>query len=213
MSAGTDARRILWARALRAFADGYVAILLPVHLSGLGFDALAVGAISTATLLGSALMTLGLGLTAHRIARRRALLAASMLMLATGLGFATAEGFWPLVLIAFVGTLNPSNGDVSIFLPLEHTTLAGTANSVDRTSVFARYSFVGSVVGALGALAAGVVDWLEPWARPSAVVEGMFVFYGVLGLASFFIYRCLSSAAEAGGHHPPAPLGPSRRRF
>jgi hypothetical protein len=60
-TARADVRRVLWSRALRAFGDGYVAILLPVHLSGLGFGPVAVGAISTATLLGSALLTLGLG--------------------------------------------------------------------------------------------------------------------------------------------------------
>ena len=69
-----DVTRVLVARSLRAFGDGYVAILLPVHLSRLGYDAFAVGLISTATLLGSALLTLAVGLLAHRIARRRALL-------------------------------------------------------------------------------------------------------------------------------------------
>ena len=58
----TDRTRVLAGRSLRAFADGYVAILLPVHLSRLGFEAFAVGAISTATLLGSALLTLALGM-------------------------------------------------------------------------------------------------------------------------------------------------------
>jgi MFS family permease len=60
------------ARSLRAFGDGYVAILLPLHLSRLGYDAFAVGVVSTATLLGSALLTLALGLVAYRIPRRRA---------------------------------------------------------------------------------------------------------------------------------------------
>src|SRR3712207_757067 len=106
-AAAGDIRRILWARALRAFGDGYVAILLPVHLAALGLDALAVGAISTATLLGSSLLTLALGAVGHRIRRRPALLAASLLMAATGLAFAGVEGFWPLLLIAFVGTISP----------------------------------------------------------------------------------------------------------
>jgi hypothetical protein len=82
-----DIHRVLWARSLRAFGDGYVAILLPLHLSHLGYDALAVGIVSTATLLGSALLTLLVGLVAHRIPRRRTLLAAALLMAATGLGF------------------------------------------------------------------------------------------------------------------------------
>src|SRR5215218_1713580 len=45
-----DFRRVLWARSLRAFGDGYVAILLPMHLSRLGYDAFDVGIISTAAL-------------------------------------------------------------------------------------------------------------------------------------------------------------------
>jgi hypothetical protein len=31
-------------------------------------------------------------------------------MAATGFGFAVVHGFWPLLLITFVGTLNPSGG-------------------------------------------------------------------------------------------------------
>ena len=85
-----DTRRILLARSLRAFGDGYVAVLLPVHLAMLGFEPFAVGAISTVTLLGSALLTLALGLSAHKVRRRPALLAAALLMLGTGLGFAAA---------------------------------------------------------------------------------------------------------------------------
>ena len=45
-------------------------------------------------------------------------------MVATGAAFATLTQLWPLVVVAFVGTLNPSNGDVSVFLPLEHAVLA-----------------------------------------------------------------------------------------
>src|SRR5215203_4830615 len=162
MNPTADRRRIFLARSLRAFADGYVAILLPLHLSILGFEAFAVGAISTAALLGSALLTLALGMAAHRVRRRPALLGAALLIAATGLGFAAVHGFWPLLLIAFVGTLNPSGGDVSVFLPLEHTVLAHTTADEDRTAMFARYSFVGAAFGAVGALSAGSVDWFEP---------------------------------------------------
>jgi MFS family permease len=211
MSMAMDARRVLLARGLRAFGDGYVAILLPVHLSLLGYGPVAVGAISTATLLGSAILTLALGFSAHRIPRRRALLAASLLMLATGLAFAWFEGFWPLLVIAFIGTLNPSSGDVSVFLPLEHTILAQAASDGDQTAIFARYSFVGSVVAALGALAAGVVDWAGAFWDRRTVVDLLFIFYGLLGLGAFLLYRNLSPAAEAGREEPPAPLGPSRR--
>ncbi len=209
---GSDVRRVLWARALRAFGDGYVAILLPVHLAALGFNAITVGLISTATLLGSVLLTLGFGFVAHRMKRRSALLAASILMAATGLGFLALDGFWPLALIAFVGTLNPSSGDVSVFLPLEHTVLTASVSDRERTSTFARYSFVGSVIAAVGALAAGVVDWLSPLIDREAIIQGLFLLYGALGLASFLLYRGLSPSAEKGASRQRMSLGPSRRR-
>jgi MFS family permease len=207
-----DARRVLVARGLRAFGDGYVAILLPLHLSQRGFDAIGIGAISSATLLGSATLTLALGLGAHRVKRRPVLLGASVLMVLTGLGFAAAEGFWPLLLIALVGTVNPSSGDVSVFLPIEHTLLTQSAPGAQRTALFARYSFVGSVMAALGSLAAGVVDWLGPWLDQRTVIDGMFLLYGAFGIASFALYQGLTPSVEAGSEAPAAPLGPSRRR-
>ena len=62
---------------------------------------------------GSALVTLGSGLAAHRVGYRRLLLGACGLMLATGVLFSYLRAFWPLFIAAFVGTLNPSAGDVS----------------------------------------------------------------------------------------------------
>jgi MFS family permease len=205
-----DVRRVLWARSLRAFADGYVAILLPLHLSRLGYDAFGVGVISTATLLGSALLTLAMGMVAYRLPRRRGLLAAALLMSVTGLGFAGLEGFWPLLLIAFVGTLNPSGGDVSVFLPLEHTVIAQIVRDDERTAMFARYSFVGAIFGALGALSVGAVDWLSPFLAPTTTMRLLFGLYGVIGLLTFLLYSRLSPAAEVGTDSPPAPLGASR---
>ena len=147
---------LLAARALRGFADGYVAVLLPAYLLALGLDQLDVGFLSTATLAGSALVTLAVGVVGHRWPTRRLLLYAALLMTITGLGFASISSFWPLLIVAFIGTLNPSSGDVSVFLPLEHARLAQAAKGNTRTTLFARYTLIGSLSAAVGALAAGI---------------------------------------------------------
>jgi MFS family permease len=154
-----DRSRVLLAKGLRAFGDGYVSLLLPAYLIELGRSPLEVGVIATVTLVGSGVLTLGVGLHAYRFHYRAVLLAAAALMAATGLGFAFITDFWPLLAIALVGTLNPSSGDVSVFLPLEHAVLSRVVPDRDRTAVFARYSLVGSLVSAFGALAAGLPAW------------------------------------------------------
>ena len=152
----SDAHKLLLTRAIRGLADGVVSIALATYLTGLGFGPVAVGAIITGTLLGSAAVTLAVGLFGYRLSRRRILLGAAVLMILTGIGFAGVTTFWPMMVVAVVGTLNPSAGDVSVFLPTEQAALAHTADGVARTMAFARYNLVGSLAGALGALASGL---------------------------------------------------------
>src|SRR5215217_6772473 len=112
MTSATDRsspiRLLLAARGLRAFADGFIAVVLPAYLLALGMGQIEVGLISTATLFGSALATLAVGRWGHRFSLRRLLLGAALLMAATGLAFAGLSSLWPLLIVAFVSTLNPS---------------------------------------------------------------------------------------------------------
>jgi MFS family permease len=208
-----DALRVLAARGVRAFGDGFVALLLPVYLVELGFSAFAIGAIVTSTLIGTALLTLWVGWVANRHSRRLLLLVSAMLMAATGGGFALITGFWPLLIIAFVGTMNPTSGDASIFVPLEQTVLTQTIAARRRTALFARYSVIGSFATALGVLAAALPDFITTWTRCSrpAAVQLMFGLYAVLGLIAFVLYRPLSPAVELAEEAPTAPLRRSKR--
>ncbi|SEA52288.1 MFS transporter [Acidovorax soli] len=207
-----SAAPLLLGRALRAFADGYVAVLLPAYLAALGLGAWEVGALATATLLGSALATIAIGAWGHRFHHGRLLLGAALLMAATGFAFAASSAFWPLLLIAFVGTLNPSSGDVSLFLPLEHARIAEAAEGESRTTLFARYSLMGSLLSAVGALAAALPGWLSFHAGLSqlAALRSMFVLYGAIGLAVWVLYLRLPKPHEE-ERKPPAHLGPSRK--
>lgn len=212
-SATRDARTLLTARGLRAFGDGFVAVLLPLHLTELGFSATQIGIIATATMLGSAALTLAVGLLAYRLNQRELLIRCSVLTVLTGFGFAFVHDFWPLLLVAFVGTLNPSSGDVSVFLPTEQSLLPRTVSDRQRTDLFARYSLVGSLVAAVGALASGLPEWID---RQHAgitfdqAVDVMFLLYAGLGVVAFLLYRRLTPSLAPKGTQPQVPLGESR---
>ena len=210
----TPANRLLLSRALRAFGDGYVSLLLPLYLLELGYAPLQVGVIATATLIGSGIVTLGVGLHAHRFHYRSLLLGASLLLAFTGLGFAAVTSFWPLLVIAFVGTLNPSSGDVSLFLPLEHAVLSRVVSDADRTKAFARYALVGSMGAAVGALAIGIPDGLQHATKLSrlAAMQSMFVLYAVAAIPMALIYRRLPASLSGDEQKAPAPLTRSRGR-
>src|SRR4051812_25800489 len=181
-TADANARRVVIGRSLRAVADGFVSIILPAYLLALGLDAFEVGVVGTATLLGSACLTLVVGFIIGRFGHRGLLLAAAGLMVLTGLGFAGLHAFWPLLVVAFVGTLNPSNGDVSVFLPIEQSLLAQSVGDQDRTALFARYSVAGSLMGAAGTLLAAVPDLAVRWlgATPLGAMQGLFVLYAAI---------------------------------
>ena len=162
------------------------------YLLAIGLGTLEVGILSTATLarIGAG-ATLAVGAWGHRFASDRLLE-----------GGGDSDGghrtwalqaclsFWPLLIVAFVGTLNPSSGDVSVFLPLEHARLARAAEGNARTVLFARYSV-------LGALCAAVRRARRRAARRAGgqaggferldVLRAMLVFYGALGAGWGFL--------------------------
>jgi MFS family permease len=199
---------IFLARALRDFGDGFVAILLPVYLTALGLSAFHVGVVATAALFGSALLTLGVGLLASKHDVRALLLAASGLMIASGAAYAAANDYFVLLVIAFVGTINPSGGSTSVFVSLEHTVLSGAVEPARRTWAFARYSLIGALAGAVGALVAAAPDWLAPLGIGQiAAIKFMFGFYALLGLLGGTAYSRIPRVRHV---QTNAALGPSR---
>jgi MFS family permease len=208
-----DSKRLLATRALRGLADGAVSVLLPSYLTAIGFSSLRVGAIVFGTLIGSAALTLWIGLAAHRLGRRRVMLASCALMFATGLGFAVVTAFWPLFIIAVVGTLNPSAGDVSVFLPVEQAALAETVAAGDLTAIFSRYNVAGALTGAIGALASALpaIIAARVHSNMAAAERWGFIAYAALALIAATIYWSLTPAIEAEPLVPGArPLAQSR---
>jgi MFS family permease len=207
-----DVKVLLFTRGVRAFGDGFVSVLLAAFLSELGFSGWRIGAIATVTLLGTAAATLLVGVLVDRAGRRRTLVFAALLATATGIAVASASAFPVLIAIALVGTLNPTAGDIGVFLPIEQAILPQMVEPRRRTLLFARLNLISVLAAATGALFAGAPALADRWfdIEQLTVMRAMFVGYSVLAMVNFFAYRTLSPAVEPEGERPPQPLHRSR---
>jgi MFS family permease len=198
------------ARGARGFGDGFATIILPAYLSAIGFSPGQIGIVASASLLGTALFTLAIGFVAPRHDLRSLLMGGAVLMACTGLAFPSFDEIILLAMVAFVGTINPSTGDLGVLVPLEHAMLARGVSDHERTRTFARYSLIGALSMAVGSLAAALPDFIiVAGISKLGAFKIMFYAYAALGLASIALYRLLPHARmdEA---RPSAPLGPSR---
>jgi MFS family permease len=199
------------ARAARGFGDGFAAIVLPAYLIEIGFDPFQIGIVATAALLGSSALTLAIGFLAPRYDLRTLLLACAVLMVVTGIAIPNVQHLVFIAAIAFVGTMNPTTGDIGVHVPLEHAALAQRASDRERTHVFARYSLIGALSIAAGALAAGAPDLLvSSGIGKVAALQAMFYLYAAMGLLGAVFYSRLPRSKAHDTATPTAPLGPSR---
>jgi MFS family permease len=209
---GGPLRLLLWARALRDFGDGFVAVLLPVYLTRLGFSPFEIGAMAAVALAGSAVLTLAIGLFGVRHDHRLLLLVAAGLMAATGVALWIFDGYAILLVIAFVGSVNPSGGTASAFVPIEHAVLTRETSDKDRTHMFARYSLVGALAGAAGAGATATPEGLTHIGLPElSGIKAMFLLYAALGVIGGLLYARIPRRPMPTKYNSQAALGPSRK--
>ena len=208
----SDAATILITRGIRSFGDGFTSVLLAGYLTALGLSGGNIGAIATAALLGTAVSTLAIGGWTERFGRRRMLVLAALVAAATGIAMATVDVFVLLLIVAFLGTVNPTAGDVSVFLPVEQAILPQTVEAARRTDLFARYNLVGAFAAAGGALFAAAPGLISRWTAIDSldVARAMFVLYAGLALVNFALYRTLTAGAEPAAPPNRAPLHRSR---
>jgi len=77
--------------------------------------------------------------------------------------------------------------------------------------MFARYSLVGALAGAVGALAAATPDLLAPLGLDTVTgIKAMFVLYALLGLLGGLLYARIPQRPPARAEGATAALGPSR---
>jgi MFS family permease len=141
------------ASGVRSFAYGFLSVILGLYLAAIGISATAIGWIFTAALAGGALMTIVITAVADSYGRKVLLIVGALLMAFAGCVFTvSADPIW-LAIAAIFGTISPSGKEVGPFLSLEQAILPQTSSDQQRTAVFAAYNLVGSIAGAIGALA------------------------------------------------------------
>jgi MFS family permease len=148
---------LLFATAgVRSFAYGFLSVVLGLYLDAIGLTTMAIGWIFTAALAGGAVMTIVITAVADRLGRRVLLILGALLMAIAGWVFAVSNNPIILIVAAIFGTISPSGKEVGPFLSIEQAILPQTSEDQHRTAVFSAYNLIGSLCGALGALAVGL---------------------------------------------------------
>jgi MFS family permease len=199
---GSDGRLLFAARVARMFSYGFLSVVLVLYLAELGFSEGRIGLLLTLTLVGDALISLGITLQADRLGRKRMLVLGAALMVAAGIPFALSGDFTVLVLAATFGVISPSGNEVGPFLAIEQAALSQVLPEDRRTGVFAWYNLVGSFATAFGALAGGwTAQGLQASGLAPVASYRVLVFaYAAVGLILAILFTRLSGAVEA----PPA---------
>ncbi len=206
-------RHLLLARSLRDFADGFVAILLPVYLTGARSFAVRGRCRSrrwrcwAPHFLHFAFGFLGPGTTIASFCSRR-----RSLMIATGVAFSMVDAYAVILVVAFAGTVNPSVGSVSLFVPLEQAVLT---REVSSRRAHRGCSPATSLIGAAGRRRgstrgrhAGLCLTQIGFGRMAAL-KAMFVLYALIGLAGAFVYARIPARPQLPQERPAAALRPS----
>ena len=150
---------------VRSFAYGFLSVILGVYLDAAGLSAAAIGGIFTAALAGGAVMTIAITAVADYFGRRSLLIAGALLMAVAGSVFALSDHPMWLAIAAIFGSISPSGKEVGPFLAIEQSILPETISAEQRTTIFSLYNLVGSLAGALGALAVAVPSLLADTSR------------------------------------------------
>jgi MFS family permease len=204
-----DARRILWAQALRAFAYGFGAVLLGSTLDREGFSSGEVGLVLAAVVAGTVISSLAVGRWGDRWGRRRSYVVLYLALALTGVVFAFSDQVWVLSAIALTGALSTEVVESGAFTSLEQSMLATELTGRARVRGFGVYNAVATAAGSVGALSAAGPDLLRRMWAGSPAEQRFFLLFVPVALGGAAVACTLSRLVE-GASGTPAHREPSR---
>jgi MFS family permease len=198
----TDGKLILAARIVRAFAYGFLSVVLAIYLKLLGFSDTSIGIVLAATLANSVIFTIIASFYADRIGRRKTLIMYGVLMSIAGAIFLITANYYALIAAAIIGTINVTGSETGAFLSIEQALLPQTVNdNGKRNTMFALYNMAGTFAMSAGILVSGLSTFLENAYGLNQIdsIRPLFLLYSLLGLAAIAIYFMLSKRIEIKG--------------
>lgn len=210
----SDAHRILWAQALRAFAYGFGAVLLGSTLERSGFSSGEVGLVLAAVVAGTVVSSLAIGRWGDRWGRRRSYAVLYLALAVTGVVFAFSDQVWALSAVALTGALSTEVVESGAFTSLEQSMLATELTGRTRIRGFGTYNAVATAAGSVGALAAGGPELLRRVWSSAPVDQRFFLVFVPVAFAGAAVACTLSRRVEvesrSSAEHPNAGLRRSR---
>lgn len=198
MDSQRDIRLIMASRGIRAFAFSYLNVVFAIYLDRLGYSIVTIGMVFSVAYLSGALLTAVWGFLSDRYGRRKILMLLAFLTLVSSaiyIFFDELVFILLAVIIANVGAGGSAGGGQGggPFNPVEQALLAEKCGPDNRNKIFSINSFVGSMMGSLGALASGLPQHLqEAWGwNPVSSYKPLFFLTLLFSIALIFVYRSI----------------------
>jgi len=199
-----DAVILMVSRGVRAFAFSYLSVIFAIYLSQLGYSTVTVGLVVSIAYASGAVLTALWGYLSDRYGRKNILVLLAALTILSNciyIFFDNLIFIIAAVIIANVGAGSSGAGGQGggPMSPVELALLAEKCTAANRNKVFATNSFVGSMMGALGALVSGLPQHLqERWGwQAIASYKPLFALTILFSLVLIFAYSQIDE------HHVP----------
>ncbi len=199
-----DAKLLMASRGIRAFAFSYLNVIFAIYLDRLGYTPVTIGVVYSVAYLSGAVLTALWGYLSDRFGRRKILMLLALLTIVSNAIFVFFSSLFFILLavvIANVGAGGSAGGGSGggPFNPVEEALLAEKCQPENRTQVFGLNAFFGSVMGSLGALAAGLPQWLQEQLSWSAVAsyKPLFILTILFSVVLVFVYNAIGEEHQA----------------
>jgi len=191
-------------RGVRAFAFSYLNIIFAIYLNQLGYSTMTVGLVISTAFASGAVLTAVWGFLSDRYGRKKILILLAALTIVSNtiyVLFSQLFFIFSAVMISNVGAGGTGGGGQGggPFNPVEQALLAEKCTAENRNRIFSTNAFAGSIMGSLGALVAGLPQYLqERWGwQPILSYKPLFALTILLSVGLILAYASIIE------HHVP----------